>query len=155
MYNRKDMKIQVIRIETYDNLSSLLDKINLANASRLALEDTGSFPWLSEEMVLKQLLRKSNQGGKQIGMITINPHTRLSCQGLEIQIFEDISAANDDQWKINPSGIYERQKRTNTDKKLTKPISSRENEVSRPVKMITAGIVYCSSCHIHGIVDSH
>ncbi len=142
MYNRKDMKIQVIRIEPYDNISSLLDKVNLADAPCLVLDDTGSYQWLSKELALKQILRKGKHSGRQIGMITSNLETRSSCQDLEIQTFEDIAAANNGQWKDHTTNSLMRPIRTNTEKKITKPKSIPETEISRPVKLTASGIFF-------------
>ncbi len=140
MYNLRDMKTQIIRIEAYDNLISLLDKITLADTPRLILEDTEAFDWLAERNALLRLHRKSTELGKQIGMISANPQTRLICEEVDVQVFEDISSAQHDRWNVTSPIRFNRSDRSPLTRLTPKPATNPLLEITKPVKILLGGL---------------
>jgi len=103
MYNLKDMKTQILVVEPYDNLASLLDKIANAEAPRVILTMEALPGWMGDPTSIRLIARKAVGEGKQVGITLPDLGVRNIYEDAGIQAFEDLTSAQHDRWKdISP-----------------------------------------------------
>ena len=98
------MKIQIIRIEEFDNLFSLKEKITNAKAARVILSDNAG---IHRSLKILKLLNWPNaaaqKAGKEIGIVTRDPDEMAILRELHMDNFPDLVSAQQ-----YPVGISER-----------------------------------------------
>lgn len=100
-YNHSCMKIQIIRIEEFDNLFSLKEKITHAKSSRVILIDTPDSPILKDQKIANLVKRCAQKSGREIGVITQNPDAIWTLRHLKINSFPDLLSAQQFQWEFD------------------------------------------------------
>lgn len=95
------MKIQIIRIEEFDNLFSLKEKITNAKAARVILSDNQGSSILRDIKIAKLVKRSAQKAGKEIGIITRDPDEIATLRGLMIDNFPDLISAQQYRWEFD------------------------------------------------------
>lgn len=95
------MKIQIIRIEEYDNLFSLKEKITHAKAARLILTDNSSSPIIQNLKMARLVKRCAQRAGREMGIVTRNPDATLVLRDAKINTFPDIITAQQFRWEFD------------------------------------------------------
>ncbi len=93
------MKTQMIQIDAFDSLKSLVEKVIQARTSRVLILDQGDNQIPRDEVLTKVFLRRCLQAGKQIGFVTKDPETKAIWSACEVSVFSDIVSAEQDIWQ--------------------------------------------------------
>lgn len=117
------MKTQVIHIENFDNLPSLLDKIKQAEAFRLLLVDNPHLFFLCREANIVILLRSCHGQGIQLGFVSKRTELSAICADYGISVFEDLTSAQYEDWRENQLPTLTRREPRN----IQKPAGSKQN----------------------------
>ncbi len=121
------MKTQVIHVENYDSLPSVLDKISQVEAYRLILVDNPNIGFMIRKSAIVQILRACGSRGIQLGMVSKRYDLIAICGDYGITVFDDLTSAQYQDWNENLLPRVDG-KRTKNKKPLEKP----ENIVSKP-----------------------
>ena len=93
------MKTQIIQLESYDDVTSIKDKMNWSQTSRILLVFPKRGKIIENKLDLMLLLRHSETLGCQIAMITENPALKAYATDLGIPLFKDIKSAQITTWR--------------------------------------------------------
>ena len=93
------MKIQIIRLEEFDNLFSLKEKITNAKAARVIISETQGSSILQDKKSAKLVKRSAQKSGKEIAIVTQDPDEIATLRGLRINNFPDLISAQQNRWE--------------------------------------------------------
>lgn len=98
MYNHLCMKTQIIQIEPFDSLESLIDRIESTDTARVLLLDHSDNDITRSEVKTNRLIRSCQSSGKQIGLVTENKHTFSLWKERGFPVFPDVVTAEQETW---------------------------------------------------------
>lgn len=102
------MKTQMVQIEPYDSLESLVEKVDQADTARVLLLDHADNDISRNEVKLTLLIRKCLAAGKQIGLVTKDKETTTLWQEKDLSVFSDVITAQQLTWRtISPASLID------------------------------------------------
>jgi len=93
------MKTQIFRLEAYDDVNSIRDKLSWAKATRILLAFPRHRPPKFSRLDLVLIQRAADHTGGQLGLVTRDPATKQLASELAIPVFPSILAAERLTWR--------------------------------------------------------
>lgn len=98
------MKTQMVQIEPYDSLESLVEKVEQADTARVLLLDHSDSDIARNEVKLTRLIRLCLSAGKQVGLVTKDPAATTLWFEKDLSVFSDVITAQQQTWRtLSPS----------------------------------------------------
>lgn len=102
------MKTQMVQIEPFDSLESLVEKIDRADTARVLLIDHSDNDISRSQVKMTRLLRRCLESGKQIGLVSTDPRAIGLWTEKDLSVFADVITARDEVWRtISPATLTE------------------------------------------------
>jgi hypothetical protein len=140
MYNLMVMKIQILKIEPFDNLYSLLDRIANTDSGRFVLAAESLPDWLKNPVSIGLIGRRAYREGKKTGIILQDSSLKSVFEQNGIQVFDDETSALHDQW-LDLSAVKYRKDSTLKHSRLSgRPEIPQPVVISKGGKAVMAGI---------------
>ena len=104
------MKTQIIRVDPYDDVSSIRDKLTWSKTARVLLVIPRRRPPRLDNLDMTLLKRCANQNGSQLGLVCIDPGLMLSAQETGVPVFPSVPYAQKSVWRTSSHAAnhYER-----------------------------------------------
>jgi hypothetical protein len=125
------MKTQMVQIEPFDSLESLVEKIDRADTARVLLIDHSDNDLARNQVKMTRLLRRCLESGKQIGLVSTDPRAIGLWSEKDLSVFADVITARDEVWRtISPATLTgfnrENGKKAAPLQRLAKPAAPRQ-----------------------------
>ena len=125
------MKTQMVQIEPFDSLESLVEKIDRADTARVLLIDHSDNDLARNQVKMTRLLRACLASGKQIGLVSTDARAIGLWTEKDLSVFADIITARDEIWRtVSPASLTGYRKDTDPSgtplKRLEKPKAPRQ-----------------------------
>jgi hypothetical protein len=116
------MKVQVIPLVSYDTLTSVKDKISLAKAKCVVLNEQDSSAFLEDVIRIKLLKRFVQKISKNIHVISRNPKAIKVLEDEGITVLPDLATVQEYKWDVAMDG-----KKVTFPSKKTRSTFTRDN----------------------------
>ena len=95
------MKIQIIPVETFDNLTSIKDKIILSKAQLIILNDLENSAVFNEKKQVRLFNRFLYNTRKEVKVVSKNPIAIVCLEDAGISALPDLATAQEFKWEIS------------------------------------------------------